>query len=456
MEDDEDTNSFLGHPDDFITQTSIEQIKLENIIKSIRATTTKDDLNNFKLHRQQHINFILGLLNNLPGGYSELSSSRAWLCFWGVHSLRLLGGHLKEELANRIVSVLNLCKSSGGYAGAPGHCPHIVTTYAAVMTLVEIGTDEALNSIERDKLKEFISSMKQSNGSFCVHEDGEIDVRAVYCAFTVSYLCNLSNLEELFEGSSAWLTRCQTYEGGFGGEPGCESHGGYTFCALATFALMQKMYLIDTQSALRWLVFRQMKLEGGFQGRTNKLVDVCYSYWLSACFCAIENEIFNKGNSTEEDKCLFNVIDLQKYILEISQNNCGGFRDKPEKSAKNMFWNDKDFNPTQQYPSQLLISPSSSSLRHRQTYSNLIPNQPLTKQVDQLLYEIPDFKFTKNSLFQPPEFLKVFSDIRCIEGSTAIFDCMILGSPRPKVCWLFNDEKLTFDDVILEDTSGNN
>ena len=45
------------------------------------------------------------------------------------------------------------------------------------MTLVEIGTDEALNSIERDKLKEFISSMKQSNGSFCVHEDGEIDVR---------------------------------------------------------------------------------------------------------------------------------------------------------------------------------------------------------------------------------------------------------------------------------------
>nr|CAD2164172.1 unnamed protein product [Meloidogyne enterolobii] len=334
MEEDEDTNSFLGHPDDFITQTSIEQIKLENIIKSIRATTTKDDLNNnFKLHRQQHINFILGLLNNLPGGYSELSSSRAWLCFWGVHSLRLLGGHLKEELANRIISVLNLCKSSGGYAGAPGHCPHIVTTYAAVMTLVEIGTDEALNSIERDKLKEFISSMKQSNGSFCVHEDGEIDVRAVYCAFTVSYLCNLPNLEELFEGSSAWLTRCQTYEGGFGGEPGCESHGGYTFCALATFALMQKMYLIDTQSALRWLVFRQMKLEGGFQGRTNKLVDVCYSYWLSACFCAIENEIFNKGNSTEEDKCLFNVIDLQKYILEISQNNCGGFRDKPEKQV---------------------------------------------------------------------------------------------------------------------------
>ncbi|KAL7069903.1 hypothetical protein ACQ4LE_010865 [Meloidogyne hapla] len=331
-EREDETYSFLGHPDNFITPTSTEQIKVENLIKSIRET--KDNLNlniHFKLNRQQHINYILELLNNLPGSYSELSSSRAWLCFWGIHSLRLLGEHLKEELANKIVSFLNLCKSSsGGYAGAPGHYPHIVTTYAAVMTLIEIGTDEALNSIERDKLREFIKSMKQSNGSFCVHNDGEVDVRAVYCAFAVSYLCNLSNLEELFEGTSAWLTRCQTYEGGFGGEPGCEAHGGYTFCALATFALMQKMYLIDTQTALRWLVFRQMKLEGGFQGRTNKLVDVCYSYWLSACFCAIENEIFNKGNSMT-DKCLFNVIALQKYILEISQNNCGGFRDKPEK-----------------------------------------------------------------------------------------------------------------------------
>jgi prenyltransferase beta subunit len=45
------------------------------------------------------------------------------------------------------------------------------------MTLVEIGTDEALASIEIDKLREFIASMKQNNGSFCVHKDGETDVR---------------------------------------------------------------------------------------------------------------------------------------------------------------------------------------------------------------------------------------------------------------------------------------
>jgi prenyltransferase beta subunit len=29
---------------------------------------------------------------------------------------------------------------------------------------------------------------------------------------------------------------------------------------------------------------RQMKLEGGFQGRTCKLVDACYSFWQGAVF----------------------------------------------------------------------------------------------------------------------------------------------------------------------------
>lgn len=29
---------------------------------------------------------------------------------------------------------------------------------------------------------------------------------------------------------------------------------------------------------------RQMECEGGFQGRTNKLVDGCYSFWVGGLF----------------------------------------------------------------------------------------------------------------------------------------------------------------------------
>ena len=59
--------------------------------------------------------------------------------------------------------------------------------------------------------------------------------------------------------------RCQTYEGGFGGVPGMEAHGGYSFCGLAALMLMGKGHLCDTASLLRWAANRQMRLEGGFQ-----------------------------------------------------------------------------------------------------------------------------------------------------------------------------------------------
>ena len=61
------------------------------------------------------------------------------------------------------------------------------------------------------------------------------------------------------------IYRCQTYEGGFSGCPGMEAHGGYTFCAVATLILLNRERLIDVKALARWLVFRQMPLEGGFQ-----------------------------------------------------------------------------------------------------------------------------------------------------------------------------------------------
>lgn len=47
----------------------------------------------------------------------------------------------------------------------------------------------------------------------------------------------------------------------------------------------------------------------------------------------------------------------------------------------------------------------------------------------------------------------MFSNIHSVEGGKAIFDCVLLGSPRPRVCWLFNDEKMNFNDVQIEDTA---
>ncbi|CAN0397406.1 unnamed protein product, partial [Discosporangium mesarthrocarpum] len=72
---------------------------------------------------------------------------------------------------------------------------------------------------------------------------------------------------------------CQTFEGGFGGEPWNEAHGGYAFCAFASLVILGQAFRADLYALEGWLCGRQMRLEGGFQGRTNKLVDGCYSFW---------------------------------------------------------------------------------------------------------------------------------------------------------------------------------
>lgn len=45
---------------------------------------------------------------------------------------------------------------------------------------------------------------------------------------------------------------------------------------------MHKPQIINIASARRWLSARQMTFDAGFNGRTNKLVDSCYSYWIGS------------------------------------------------------------------------------------------------------------------------------------------------------------------------------
>ena len=46
------------------------------------------------------------------------------------------------------------------------------------------------------------------------------------------------------------IFRCQTYEGGFGGCPGMEAHGGYSFCGVAALTLLNKTKLCDIDAVL--------------------------------------------------------------------------------------------------------------------------------------------------------------------------------------------------------------
>ena len=154
---------------------------------------------------------------------------------------------------------------------------------------------------------------------------------------------------ELCEGVAEYLLACQTFEGGFGGEPFNEAHGGYNFCALAGLLILGSGERCDVVGQKRWLLRMQTQMEGGFRGRTNKLVDACYSFWQGSAFavlrlielrqsdcadCVVDagvvrgKEDASEGNrdKTGTDEVVMNCEALQKYVIHCAQQPEGGLR----------------------------------------------------------------------------------------------------------------------------------
>jgi protein farnesyltransferase subunit beta len=108
--------------------------------------------------------------------------------------------------------------------------------------------------------------------------------------------------------------------------------------------IMGKADLLDIPLLLRWATSLQMQLEGGFQGRPNKLVDGCYSFWVGALFPLLEaimtrrqfeNDVKQRNSKVIQyvAQSLFDREALQEYILIACQSPKGGLIDKPYRTA---------------------------------------------------------------------------------------------------------------------------
>ncbi|KAK3093005.1 hypothetical protein FSP39_009909 [Pinctada imbricata] len=287
-----------------------------------------------KLNRKIHTTFLKRGLIHLSKSYECLDASRPWLCYWILHALELLDEHVSDDLSSQVAQFLGKCQCpDGGFAGGPGQAAHLAPTYAAVNALCILGTEEAYNVIHRERLYSFLKRMKSADGAFKMHEGGEVDIRGAYCAASAARLTNIVT-DELFDGTPEWITSCQTYEGGFGGCPGMEAHGGYSFCGLAALTIMGHAKLCNLENLLRWTANRQMRFEGGFQGRTNKLVDGCYSFWQGGAFPLIHMVLSQEHDSClSADRWMFDYKALQEYILVCCQYPGGGLIDKPGKPS---------------------------------------------------------------------------------------------------------------------------
>ncbi|KAL1924243.1 uncharacterized protein VTP21DRAFT_7278 [Calcarisporiella thermophila] len=325
-----DRIEYISIDDGFSTETSEEQGEVEATILTFYQPYLAGlkRIEKVRLRRDLHIPFLLRGINQLGQGYTSLDASKPWLMYWMLHSLDLLGFEIEKDIIERGISTIaRMQNPDGGFGGGPGQTSHLAPTYAAVNSIAILGTEDAFRIINRDTLYAFLMRMKQEDGSFIMHEGGEVDVRGSYCALSVAALTNILT-PELEENVAEFVASCQTYEGGIGACPGSEAHGGYNYCGMAALELLGKLYLLDFPRLLSWASQSQMNFEGGFQGRTNKLVDGCYSFWQGGVFPLLESELLRRNRWSEE---LYGRDALQDYLLVCCQGGRGGMRDKPGK-----------------------------------------------------------------------------------------------------------------------------
>ena len=341
-------------------ETFSEEESPETEITPTKKANDFDSLSKMDLTREPicylflrtfHTKYALrNLFNQVNVEYLDVQ--KTWSVYWALNSLAMVNKLQLLSVSNRValtkysLSFENL--QEGGFSGGTLYHPNIISSYGAVLCLAMLDKYELCVNIDRQQCYNFLKQMKvvvdaqsllkhrlpkalrdtKSLCTFKLSQNGEIDIRNIYTALVFHQLLELPNKETLFSGCAEYILACQTYEGGIGPQPGREGHGGFTFCGLASLALLNKLEIINLDKLLRWLCNRQMFYEGGFSGRTNKIVDSCYSFWQGACYNII-HEYFEERPGL--DSFLYNPVNLYKYILIACQSSKGGFKDKPSK-----------------------------------------------------------------------------------------------------------------------------
>lgn len=205
-----------------------------------------------------------------------------------------------------------------------------------------------VSTIQGDASKEnLMDSVAQGTGRW-VREAGSGELvltarRGTYCLLVVATLLDIIT-PELVHNVDKFIAGCQTYEGGFAcasfpfGEfraAQAEAHGGYTSCSINSHFLLSSIRPptppcpsesgtetkaqesgsgssldssfpigIDVDAALRWSVMQQGEAieGGGFRGRSNKLVDGCYSWWVGGGIPVLEALQKKSQDGTGEDE----------------------------------------------------------------------------------------------------------------------------------------------------------
>jgi geranylgeranyl transferase type-2 subunit beta len=287
----------------------------ENNIENNNTTTF--ETKPLSLYTSKHLSYLKNLdktRDKYSIGFFVNEHLKVSALYWGCTSLNLLNdlsSHNKEETISFILKCQN---QNGGFGGSIGHDSHITSTHYALLILAQFNS---LNLISAEKIALYIKNLQNDDGSFKGDEYAETDSRFSYCAAAILKIINKLNENYInISKATEYVLSCQNFDGGFGSIPGAESHGAYCFTCIGFLSVTNQLNLINKIHTGKWLAERQTHL-GGFNGRPEKLPDVCYSWW-----------VLSSMNMIGTMKFFDNEL-LMKFILECQDEELGGIGDRP-------------------------------------------------------------------------------------------------------------------------------
>lgn len=192
---------------------------------------------------------------------------------------------------------------------------HLAMTYTGIAILLALGDD--LSRLDREAIVKGVAATQRPDGSFSAWLDGnEHDMRFVYCAASICTMLddwgtvNRALMKE-------YILKSVRYDYGVSQHMEMESHGGTMYCAIAALEMSGQLHALPErmlEGMKRWLVMRQ---EDGFQGRPNKLVDTCYSFWIGAALKILDAFQFT------------DPVANRQYIMTTQDKLTGGFSKWP-------------------------------------------------------------------------------------------------------------------------------
>jgi geranylgeranyl transferase type-1 subunit beta len=308
----------------------ISNLKLQNNQEGNDRNAFFDNIDqtDISFNKESHIKFLKYCFYSLKT-YHSMESHKITILYFIIGGLTILKSLTDEEkeLSCRFVlynAIINDDNNVIGFRGGnftgwsfnPNYkfneedIPHIAATYCALAILKICGYDN-LQKIEK-KLQEILSkhnvyfkeeplikeilNSQDENGSIRAQKfDTEKDVRFFYCAMCIFKFLGKSS-EEIksiinFEKSEKFLKSIRNYEGGFSMIDEGESNAGLTFCAIASYKILN-IEIPNLEILLFWLNQRNSVL--GVNGRTNKIPDTCYSFWVMGSLSNLD--YLNKGD----------------------------------------------------------------------------------------------------------------------------------------------------------------